>query len=202
MIQYISIEEDLFKTKEDKIYKLLAFAGLIIHQLIQSPKRQSSPDEAAPDSQTSFCNEEYRVRKILYVIKISSNLDPSLKYFLESLKTALLLRTTTLRLAIMEGDKIIAGQDIKGQKVEGSLGTKIQQFVDLAHFLVPFQFDEHLKFLMNGSLITCNLQALGIEILEKMKEKNMFTFGSTRQKLLGYQNFLKFKRDEGQLENR
>jgi hypothetical protein len=60
------------------------------------------------------------------------------------------------------------------------LGTKIQQFVDLAHFLVPFQFDEHLKFLMNGSLITCNLQALGIEILEKMKEKNMFTFGSTR----------------------
>lgn len=202
MIQYISIEEDLFKTKEDKIYKLLVFACLVIHQLMQSPTRQTSPDQApAPDSQSSFCNEEYRVRKILYVIKISSNLDPNLKYFLESLKTALLLRTTTLRLAIMEGDKIIAGQDIKGQKVEGALGTKIQQFVDLAHFLVPFQFDEHLKFLMNGSLITCNLQSLSIEILEKIKEKNMFTFGSTRQKLLGYQNFLKFKRDEGQLEN-
>jgi len=93
---------------------------------MQSPTRQTSPDQApAPDSQSSFCNEEYRVRKILYVIKISSNLDPNLKYFLESLKTALLLRTTTLRLAIMEGDKIIAGQDIKGQKVEGALGTKI-----------------------------------------------------------------------------
>ena len=31
MIQYISIEEDLFKTKEDKIYKLLVFACLVIH---------------------------------------------------------------------------------------------------------------------------------------------------------------------------
>jgi glucan phosphorylase len=61
----------------------------------------------------------------------------------------------------------------------------MQQFVDLAH-----------------SLIVCNLQALSIEVLEKIKEKNMFTFGSTRQKHLAYQNFLKFKRDEGQLENR
>ena len=76
---------------------------------MKSPKRQSFPDQAAPDSQSSFCNDENRVRKILYVIKISPNLDPNLKYFLESLKTALLLRTTTLRLAIMEGDKIIAG---------------------------------------------------------------------------------------------
>ena len=73
--------------------------------------------------------------------------------------------------------------------------------MDLSHFLVPFQLDEQLKFLMNGSLVTCNLQALSVEILEKMKEKNMFTFGSTRQKHLAYQNFLKFKKDEGQLEN-
>jgi hypothetical protein len=65
-------------------------------------------------------------------------LDPNLKYFLESLKTTLLLRTTTLRLAIIDEEKIIAGQDVKGQKVEGGLSQKVQQFVDLAHFLIPF----------------------------------------------------------------
>jgi hypothetical protein len=81
---------------------------------MRSPKRQNSSEMAAPGSQGSSFIEDNRVRKILYLVKISSSLDPNLKYFLESLKTAVLMRTTSLRLAIIEGDKIIAGQEIRG----------------------------------------------------------------------------------------
>jgi len=47
--------------------------------------------------------------KIMFVIKITDNLDPNLKSFLNSIKTALLMRTVNLRLVIIEGDKVIAG---------------------------------------------------------------------------------------------
>ena len=66
--------------------------------------------------------EDVGSKKILFVVKITTSLDPNLKYFLNSLKTALLMRTISLRLVIIEGEKCIAGQDPKGQKVEGALG--------------------------------------------------------------------------------
>lgn len=31
MVQYLCIEDDLFKSKEDKMYKILAFASIIIN---------------------------------------------------------------------------------------------------------------------------------------------------------------------------
>lgn len=76
--------------------------------------------------------------KVLYIIKITSNLDPNLKHFLNSLKTALLKRTISMRLVIIEGEKIIAGQDSFGKKVEGLISQQIYQFTDLAHFMTPF----------------------------------------------------------------
>jgi hypothetical protein len=48
------------------------------------------------------------------VVIINSNLNPNLKFFLNSLKLALLMRTVSLRLVIIEGDKYIAGQDPNG----------------------------------------------------------------------------------------
>lgn len=51
----------------------------------------------------------YDKGKVLYIIKITSNLDPNLKHYLNSLKTALLKRTISMRLVIIEGEKIIAG---------------------------------------------------------------------------------------------
>ena len=98
-----------------------------------------------------------------------------------------------------EGEKCIAGQDAKGQRVEGALGQRIYQFTDLAHFLTPFQYDEQLRFLMNGSLVLCHKQSLNHELLQSIREKNMFIFGSTRQKLLAFMNFLKMHRDGDQL---
>lgn len=57
--------------------------------------------------------------KVVYVIKITRSLDPNLKFFLNSLKTALLVRSINLRLVIIEADKIIAGQDQIGNRVQG-----------------------------------------------------------------------------------
>lgn len=81
---------------------------------------------------------EENKRKILYVVKIPTNLDPNLKFFMNSVKTALLMRTISLRLVIIEGEKCIAGQDHYGQQVEGAINQQIHQFTDLAHFLTPF----------------------------------------------------------------
>ena len=47
-------------------------------------------------------------------------MDPNLKYFLNSLKLCLLLSKTPMRLVILEGENIIAGQDMVGKKVKGS----------------------------------------------------------------------------------
>ena len=55
------------------------------------------------------------------MIQVSKNLDPDLKNFLNSLKTALLMRTMSLRLVIIEEDMIIAGQDSNGQKVKSDV---------------------------------------------------------------------------------
>ena len=125
MIQQITIDDELFKTKDEQLYKLLAFSFLILNQLIknihmqmQSQMRQQSHDkgqgneglEAAPDSMGNARGaEDVSSKKILYVMKITANLDPNLKCFLNSLKTALLMRTISLRLAIIEGEKCIAG---------------------------------------------------------------------------------------------
>ena len=74
---------------------------MIINQLI---KNISTVDN---DAEIKGSNEG----KVLYIIKITHNLDPNLKYFLNSLKTALLMRTLNLRLVIIEGERIIAGQN-------------------------------------------------------------------------------------------
>ena len=55
---------------------------------------------------------------------------------------------------------------------------------------------------MNGALSICNRQSLAIEVKENIKEKNMFLFGSTRQKLQAYQIFLKNRKEDKQLGNR
>lgn len=61
---------------------------------------------------------------------------------------------------------------------------------------MPQQYDEQIRFLMNGSLSMCSRQALSIEIIQNIKEKNMFVFGSTKSKLQAYQNFLKMRKEE------
>lgn len=48
---------------------------------------------------------------------------------------------------------------------------------------------------MNGTLTISNKLALNMEILQNLREKNMFVFGSTRQKMCAYQNFLKIQRE-------
>lgn len=98
----------------------------------------------------------------MFIIKIANNLDPNLKFFLNSLKTALLMRTVNLRLVIIEGEKIVAGQNASGKKVAG---CQTLQFADLVHFLTPFQFEEQAKCLMNGSLLLCHKQSINVEVL-------------------------------------
>ena len=58
-------------------------------------------------------------KRIIFIIKITTNLDANLKNFLNSIKKVLLIRTIELRLVILEGMKVIAGLDEQGQKVEG-----------------------------------------------------------------------------------
>ena len=60
-------------------------------------------------------------RKILFMIQVSPNLDPNLKHYLNSLKRSLLMSRTSIRLVIIEGEKIIAGQDNEGRRVEGAM---------------------------------------------------------------------------------
>jgi hypothetical protein len=50
-----------------------------------------------------------------------------------------LIKTTGLRLVIIEGEKVYAGQNMRGTKMEGPKynSHEIYQYTDLAHFLVP-----------------------------------------------------------------
>lgn len=87
---------------------------------------------------------------------------------------------TSLRLIIIEGEKIIAGQDNEGRRVEGAMRAFIHQVTDLVHFLTPFQQDEQLRFLMNGTILLQNKLSLNNEVLQNIREKNMYFFGSTK----------------------
>ena len=96
---------------------------LILHQLVQTINGQSgaqNPDGMGVAPPEASQNEENK-RKVLYVDKIPTSLDPNLKFFMNSVKTALLMRTISLRLVIIEGEKCIAGQDHYGQQVEGAI---------------------------------------------------------------------------------
>ena len=96
----------------------------------------SAPDNAANDW------DDMGSKKVLFVISISKNLDPNLKNFLNSLKTALLMRTMSLRLVIIiEGEQIIAGQDSNGQRVKSEIPHHSHLYTDLAHFLTSFEFE-------------------------------------------------------------
>ena len=45
---------------------------------------------------------------------------------------------TSLRLVLIEGEKINAGQDKDGRRVEGAMRSYIHQVTDLVHFLTPY----------------------------------------------------------------
>jgi len=120
------------------------FSFFVLNQLIKNigASKNTVGDQSAPGGGGSprglGQEQEDTKRKILYVVKTSSNLDPNLKFFLNSLKTALLMRTISMRLVIIEDEKIVAGQEFHGQKVEGAISKQIFSFTDLAHFLSPF----------------------------------------------------------------
>jgi len=207
MVHFISIDDEMPKTKDEQLFKLLSFSFLIISFLIKSLNQQQAmlrvqkePHDQAPgcgmgpDAPSNL--EMPERRKVLFLIQITQNLDPNLKFFLNSLKQSLLMSKTQLRLVIIEGDKVIAGQDKHGRRVEGAMRPYIHQVTDLAHFLTPFQYDDQLRFLMNGTLTVCNKLSLNMEILQNLREKNMHVFGSTRQELCAYTHFLKIQRDE------
>lgn len=168
MIQLIAIDNELLITKDEQLYKLLSFSFMIIYNLIQSIASTSDGQDA--EVQSPMSDKE----KVLYIIKITQTLDPNLKYFLNSLKTALLKRTKNMRLVIIEGEKIIAAQNSTGKKAEGSISSQIYQFTDLAHFMTPFQFENQVKFLMNGGLLLCHKQSMNIEILQRIRAHNLF----------------------------
>ena len=86
-----------------------------------------------------------------------------------------------------------------GQKVEGAQMLQIYSFADISHFLTSFQYDNQVKFLMNGSLILCNRQSLNVEILQHTREKNLYSFGSERQKISAYSKFLRSLKDQQKL---
>jgi hypothetical protein len=144
MIQQITIDEELQIRQDEQLCKLLMFSFFVLNQLIKniSASKNTVGDQSAPGGggspQGLGQEQEDTKRKILYVVKTSSNLDPNLKFFLNSLKTALLMRTISMRLVIIEDEKIVAGQEFHGQKVEGAISKQIFSFTDLAHFLSPF----------------------------------------------------------------
>ena len=111
MIQFMLIDEELFKTKDEQLYKLLSFSFVILNMLIRNiAANMKNHEDEDPENEASKLNSQ----KILYVIQIPPTLDSALKFFLNSLKTVLLMRTLTLRLVILDGDRIIAGQDQRG----------------------------------------------------------------------------------------
>lgn len=191
MIQLISIDNELLITKDEQLYKLLSFTFMIIYNLIQSIASTNS-EQPAEAVQSPVSDKE----KVLYIIKITQTLDPNLKYFLNSLKTALLKRTINMRLVIIEGEKIIAAQNGVGKKVEGSISSQIYQFTDLAHFMTPFQYENQVKFLMNGGLLLCHKQSSNIEILQRIRAHNLFSYGSGYKKQNAFKSFLKAQREQ------
>lgn len=92
---------------------------MIIYNLIESIA--CSNNDPNVEVQSPLSDKE----KVLYIIKITQTLDPDLKLFLNSLKTALLKRTIKMRLVIIEGEKIIAAQNSTGKKAEGSVSSQI-----------------------------------------------------------------------------
>lgn len=86
----------------------MSFCFYIINQLIKNIRAAKLGGEP---SGVSPRDSDIGRRKFLFVVKVTANLDPNLKFFLNSLKTALLMRTISMRLIIMEGQKIIAGQE-------------------------------------------------------------------------------------------
>lgn len=65
---------------------------------------------------------------------------------------------------------------------------------DLVHFLTPNQFDEQVRFLMNGVVMLSNMRSLNVETLNAIRDKNMFIFGSTHHKTIAFEKFLKLSR--------
>mmetsp|Transcript_10057 Transcript_10057/g.16944 ORF Transcript_10057/g.16944 Transcript_10057/m.16944 type:complete len:408 (-) Transcript_10057:30-1253(-) len=193
MVQSISIEEELLKSGDEQLYKLLNFTLMILVQAL------GLKGSGANDIGSSRAGEG-PTQRVIFVIKISPNLDPALKRFLGSVKTTLLIKSVTMRLVIIEGDKVIAGQGEKGEKVDWPLGQHLKKITDLAHFLIPNQLDEQERYLMNGTVLLLNRQALSLEVVQNVREKNLFTFGSTRQRLNAFANFLKGFRDDNQLQ--
>ena len=122
---------------------------MVLNQLIKgiSKMNQREGQEQAEDRDS---------QKILYIMKLPADLDANLLFFLNSVKTALLLRTNSMRLLLTQNDKLIAGRDSSGKKMQGSVQNSIYQITDLTHFLTPRQFDEQVRFLMNGTLLLCN----------------------------------------------
>ncbi len=106
MIHYMGIEEELSRSKDDQLRKLLTFTFAVTNLLIKSISTQKEEEGKAGH------------RKTLFVISIPATLDPALKLYLNSLKTMLLVRSLSLRLVIFDGDRIVAGQDSKGKKSE------------------------------------------------------------------------------------
>jgi hypothetical protein len=107
MIQTITIEDELFKTQDDQLFKLLSFSFMILTLLIKniSEASQGQGSDSKNESGASLKGK----KKILFVIKVNSSLDPSMRSFLQALKTALLLKSMSIRLVIIEGEKCIAG---------------------------------------------------------------------------------------------
>lgn len=161
MIQTITIDNELLINKDEQLFKLLSFTFMILHQLI---KRVISSNNS-PHDQKMAGQDDAEKKRIIFIIKITTNLDNNLKLFLNSIKRVLLIRTIELRLVIIEGEKILAGLEEEGQKVEGMNTSFIYKYTDLAHFMTPFQYEEQAKYLMNGCLLLCNKQSLNIEIL-------------------------------------
>lgn len=60
--------------------------------------------------------------------------------------------------------------------------------------MTPFQYENQVKFLMNGSLLLCHKQSLNVEILQNTRPKNILTFGSSHQKEKAYVHFLKVQK--------
>lgn len=61
--------------------------------------------------------------------------------------------------------------------------------------MTPFQYENQVKFLMNGAILLCHKQSLNMEILHKIKNHNLFSFGSKHEKTNAYIHFLNQHKD-------
>lgn len=192
MIQYCQIDEDLRGTQGDHLCKLLSFTFMIVAQLCRSlqEQRRDSQDQGSFEGQSIGL-------KVLYLIQVPEGLDPNLREYLNALKLSLLMSKCSIRLVIIEGERMTAGREPLSaltSSIMGSMNTQVLQVTDLAHFTTPYQFDEQLRFLMNGVITITNMRALNVEILNSIRDRNMFIFGSTHQKTLAFQQFMTAKR--------